>query len=125
MTYGVLARRIHLRTHRAGWTGMLAAQKEFQLGDLGRVSPRVQWTYRSSYFNDALNTPFEEQPSYGLVDASIKWNDPSAKYSASVGVKNAFDEAYDLATYFTSGFGPISVIPDRGRQWYVSLRTDF
>ena len=36
------------------WTGMLAAQKEFQFGDLGRVSPRVQWTYRSSYFNDAL-----------------------------------------------------------------------
>jgi outer membrane receptor protein involved in Fe transport len=81
--------------------------------------------YRSSYFNDALNTPFEEQPSYGLVDASLKWNDPSAKYSASLGVKNAFNKAYDLAAYFTPGSGPISVIPDRGREWYLSVKADY
>jgi len=107
------------------WTGMVATEKEFQLGGLGRLSPRVQWTYRSSYFNDALNTPFEEQPSYGLVDTSLKWNDPSAKYSASFGVKNAFNKAYDLAAYFTPGSGPISVIPARGREWYLSVKADY
>jgi iron complex outermembrane receptor protein len=104
---------------------MVATEKEFQLGNLGRLSPRVQWTYRSSYFNDALNTPFEEQRSYGLVDASVKWNDPNAKYSANVGVKNALNKAYDLAAYFTPGSGPFSVIPDRGRQWYVSVKMDY
>jgi iron complex outermembrane recepter protein len=107
------------------WSGMVATEKEFQLGNLGRLSPRVQWTYRSSYFNDALNTPFEEQRSYGLVDASVKWNDPNAKYSANVGVKNALNKAYDLAAYFTPGSGPFSVIPDRGRQWYVSVKMDY
>jgi iron complex outermembrane recepter protein len=107
------------------WSGMVATEKEFQLGGLGRLSPRVQWTYRSSYFNDALNTPFEEQPSYGLVDTSLKWNDPSAKYSASFGVKNAFNKAYDLAAYFTPGSGPISVIPARGREWYLSVKADY
>lgn len=107
------------------WTGMMAAQKEIQLGAFGQLSPRLQWTYRSSYFNDALNTPFEEQGSYGLVDGSLQWRDRSAKYSATFGVKNAFDKAYDLAAYFTPGSGPISVIPDRGRQWYVTLKTDF
>jgi iron complex outermembrane recepter protein len=107
------------------WSGMVATEKEFQLGNLGRLSPRVQWTYRSSYFNDALNTPFEEQRSYGLVDASVKWNDPNSKYSANVGVKNAFNKAYDIAAYFTPGSGPFSVIPDRGRQWYVSVKMDY
>jgi hypothetical protein len=32
---------------------------------------------------------------------------------------------YILAAYFTPGSGPISVIPDRGREWYVSLKTSF
>jgi outer membrane receptor protein involved in Fe transport len=41
------------------------------------------------------------------------------------GLKNAFDKAYDLAAYFTPGSGPFSVIPDRGRQWYVTLKTDY
>jgi iron complex outermembrane recepter protein len=107
------------------WSGMVATEKEFQLGNLGRLSPRVQWTYRSSYFNDALNTPFEEQRSYGLVDASVKWNDSNSKYSANVGVKNAFNKAYDLAAYFTPGSGPFSEIPDRGREWYVSVKMDY
>jgi iron complex outermembrane receptor protein len=107
------------------WTGMLATQKEIQLGALGQLNPRVQWTYRSSYFNDALNTPFEEQAGYGLVDASLQWRDRAAKYFVTFGLKNAFDKAYDLAAYFTPGSGPFSVIPDRGRQWYVTLKTDY
>jgi iron complex outermembrane recepter protein len=106
------------------WTGMAAVQKELQLGDLGRVSPRIQWTYRSSYFNDALNTPSEEQAGYGLLDASIQWNSHNAKYAGSVGVKNALNKDYTLAAYFTPGSGPVSVIPDRGREWYVSLKAD-
>ena len=71
------------------------------LGSFGQFNPRVQWTYRSSYFNDALNTPFEEQDSYGLVDGSFQWRDQTAKYSVTFGLKNAFDKAYDLAAYFT------------------------
>ena len=104
---------------------MLATQKEIQLGALGQLNPRVQWTYRSSYFNDALNTPFEEQAGYGLVDVSLQWRDRAAKYFVTFGLKNAFDKAYDLAAYFTPGSGPFSVIPDRGRQWYVTLKTDY
>jgi iron complex outermembrane recepter protein len=106
------------------WTGMAAVQKEIQFGEIGRVSPRVQYTYRSSYFNDSLNTPAEEQPGYGLLDASLQWNSRDSKYSAAVGVKNAFDKAFTIAAYFTPGSGPISVIPDRGRQWYVSFKVD-
>lgn len=104
---------------------MLTAQKEIQLGSLGQIGPRVQWTYRSSYFNDALNTPFEQQAGYGLVDASVQWRDRAAKYFVTLGIKNALNKAYDLAAYFTPGSGPVSVIPDRGRQWYVTLKTDY
>jgi iron complex outermembrane recepter protein len=107
------------------WTGMAAIQKEIPLGDLGRVSPRVQWTYRSSYFNDAINTPAEEQPGYGLLDGSLQWTSANSRYSATAGVKNALDKDYTLAAYFTPGSGPISVIPDRGREWYVSVKAEF
>ena len=94
---------IEVRLPVSRWTGMLATQKEIQLGALGQLNPRVQWTYRSSYFNDALNTPFEEQAGYGLVDVSLQWRDRAAKYFVTFGLKNAFDKAYDLAAYFTPG----------------------
>ncbi len=107
------------------WTGIAAVQKEIQLGALGRISPRIQWTYRSNYFNDALNTPSEEQPGYGMLDAALQWNSHDTKYSATAGVKNALDKDYTLAAYFTPGSGPISVIPNRGREWYVSVKAGF
>ncbi len=77
----------------------------------------MQWTYRSSYFNDALNTPSEEQPGYGLLDGSLQWSVARTRDSPPPsGVKNALDKDFILAAYFTPGSGPISVIPDRGRR---------
>ena len=107
------------------WQGMAAVEKEFHLPDNSRISPRLEWVYRSSYFNDALNTPAEEQPGYGLLNGVLQWTAADSRFSASAGVKNALNKDYIIAAYFTPGSGPVSVIPDRGREWYVSLKTSF
>lgn len=107
------------------WQGLAAVQKEFDLPDNSRISPRVEWAYRSGYFNDALNTQAEAQPAYGLLNGILQWTSANSKLSASVGVKNALNKDYIIAAYFTPGSGPVSVIPDRGREWYVSLKTSF
>jgi len=65
-----------------------------------------------------------QQAGYGLLDGSIQWNSRNAKYSGSVGVKNALNKDYTLASSFTPGSGPVSVIPDRGREWYVSVKAE-
>ncbi len=107
------------------WTGLAAIQKELDLAGAGRISPRVEWSYRTRYFNDALNTAATEQPGYGLLNGSVQWTSTSSKFSATAGVKNAADQNYIVAAFFTPGSGVLSVIPARGREWYVSLKADF
>ncbi len=55
----------------------------------------------------------------------LQWTAANSKLSATVGVKNALNKDFIDAAYFTPGSGPISIIPDRGRQWYVMLKTSF
>ncbi|HEV7356839.1 MAG TPA: TonB-dependent receptor [Steroidobacteraceae bacterium] len=107
------------------WQYLFASQKEFHLPDNSKLSPRVEWQYRTAYFNDSLNTAAEEQPGYGLLNGMLQWMAANAKFSATVGVKNALNKDFIDAAYFTPGSGPISIIPDRGRQWYVMLKTSF
>jgi iron complex outermembrane recepter protein len=108
------------------WTGTLAAQKEINLGGAtGRVVPRIEWSYRTKYFNDALDTPTIAQPGYGLLNGSAQWLLPGSGYSVTAGLKNALDKNYLVAASFTPGSGINSVIPDRGREWYVTVRADF
>jgi iron complex outermembrane receptor protein len=108
------------------WTGTLAAQNEIDLGSsVGRIVPRIEWSYRSSYFNDAVDTQAIEQPGYGLLNGSAQWILPGARYAVTAGLKNALDKDYLVAAYYTPGSGMYSVIPDRGREWYVTVRADF
>jgi iron complex outermembrane receptor protein len=107
------------------WQYLFAGQKEFHLPGNSRLTPRLEWQYRTAYFNDSLNTAAEEQPGYGLLNGTLQWMAADSKLSASIGVKNALNKQFIDAAYFTPGSGPISVIPDRGRQWYVTLKTSF
>lgn len=108
------------------WTGTLAAQKEISLGErAGRINPRIEWNYRSSYFMDAIDTPAIEQPGYGLLNGSVEWVLPDSRYSLTAGMKNALNKDYLVAASFTPGSGMYSVIPDRGREWYVTVKMDF
>jgi iron complex outermembrane receptor protein len=106
------------------WNGLAAVQKEIRLQQGGALSPRIEWTYRSSYYNDALNTAATFQPGYGLLNGLLRWTSASTKYSASAGVQNALDKDYLIASYFTPGSGIVSVIPNRGREYFVTIRAD-
>ena len=107
------------------WNGLAAVQKEFRLQQGSQISPRVEWSYRSSYYNDAINTPITFQPGYGLLNVLLNWTSPVGKYSAGAGVKNALDKDYVIASEFTPGSGIASVIPDRGREWFVTVKASF
>jgi iron complex outermembrane recepter protein len=107
------------------WQWMMAAEKQFAFPDNSHLSPRLEWSYRTKYYNDALNTEEEAQPGYGLVNGLLTWTSSNSMYSAILGVKNALNKDYIIAAYFTPGSGPVSVIPDRGREWYVQLKVSF
>ncbi|MBC2660175.1 TonB-dependent receptor [Novosphingobium flavum] len=107
------------------WTMSAAVSYTIQAGELGSFQPRVDWSYRSRVYNDAVNTPLLIQDGYHLVNASIAYNDPTEKWGVTLGVKNLTKTLY-LGSGYADSFGGITEgVYGRPREWYLSARTSF
>jgi len=88
--------------------------------------PRVDWSYRSAVFMDAINTPEIRQPGYGLLSASLTLESANQRWRAMLAGRNLTNERY-----FTSGYAdlPISGIAEvlmaRRREWSLTLHHQF
>ncbi|WP_225010431.1 MULTISPECIES: TonB-dependent receptor [Novosphingobium] len=107
------------------WTISAAVSYKIEAGDLGSFQPRVDWSYRSRVYNDAVNTPLLVQDGYHLVNASVAYNDPTEKWSVTLGVKNLTKELY-LSSGYADSFGGITEgVFGRPREWYLSAKVAF
>lgn len=130
-------RKVDLRALNAGvttntklqnapeWTLSAGVSYTIEAGDIGSFQPRVDWSYRSRVYNDAVNTPLLVQDGYHLVNASIVFNNPTRDWSISLGVKNLTNEVY-LGSGFADSFGGlVEGVYGRPREWYLSARYSF
>jgi iron complex outermembrane recepter protein len=106
------------------WTLTAAVSKDFDLADLGTVTPRLDWSYRSKQFDDALNSPEITQDAYSLFNANIQWSSASGKLSVSAAVNNIADKTYGFGS-FNPNIGIYTVQPNRGREWLVRTSVSF
>ncbi|MDF8331914.1 TonB-dependent receptor [Novosphingobium cyanobacteriorum] len=103
------------------WTVSASLLKSIPIGE-SELTPRIDWSYRSGQFMDALNTREILQPGYSLVNASIAYDFPGKRLSLTGGVTNLTDERYlDSGIYGTS-FRSYETLYARPREWYVSLK---
>jgi iron complex outermembrane receptor protein len=107
------------------WMTSAAVSKEFILGDLGVVVPRIDWSWREKYYNDARNNESLAQDAYDVVNANIAWYSGNENWRVTMGVDNVFDDDYIIAGLWNPNVGAETVMPNRGRQWYVTLKADF
>ena len=108
------------------WTVNAGASYDFTLGAGAILRPRVNWSYRSAVYMDALNTPAIRQSAYDLVSASLTYLTADERWQATLSGTNLTDERY-----FTSGFAdlPVSgiaeVVVARPREWEFSVQYRF
>jgi iron complex outermembrane receptor protein len=107
------------------WMLSAAVQKEISLGGGGSLTPRVDWAYRSRFFNDPRNTPTIGQPGYGLVNLNVAWRSADGHYTLTAGAKNLLDKDYVEVGGWNPNIGPQYVVPNRGLEWYLTLGADF
>ncbi len=107
------------------WTLSAGVSYGFDLGNAGTLTPRVDWSYRSRVYNDAINTPELVQGGYSLVNASIGYNDVGTRWSANLGVKNLTKKRYLGSGYADSFGGLIEGVYGRPREWYLSAGFKF
>ena len=108
------------------WTLSSAIQKTLALGGgRGSLTPRVDWSYRSKFYNDSANLEPIAQPGYSLLNSSVAWTSEGGRWSVAAGLDNIADKDYILAAAYNPNVGTYTVVPARGREWYMRAQLDF
>lgn len=103
------------------WTWSAAVSKEFFLGDMGTLIPRVDWAYRSEFHNDAFNTEIISQDSYDTLNANITWLSPNEAWKVVMGGTNLTDEEYLVTGIAGDAFQAYEGMFARGSEWYLTV----
>jgi iron complex outermembrane recepter protein len=101
-------------------------QYTFPLGSLGSLSTRLDGTYQSEIFTDAINAPTNRIDSYTLANARITWRSPDDSWATSFEVTNLTNEYYEFSRFdqrFSSG--TVSVQPAPPLMWAISIKRTF
>ncbi|PCI53950.1 MAG: TonB-dependent receptor [Alphaproteobacteria bacterium] len=107
------------------WTLSAALSKEIMLGNAGTIRPRLDWSFRSGFYNDVSNSEEIYQQGYHLLNANVTWLSSDEKYEAVFGVTNLTDERYLETGYIQPNFGNFESLFARERQWYLTVRYNF
>ncbi len=109
------------------WKWSIGAQYEIDLGSTGSLTPRVDATYQSDIYTNAVNRSTNLIDSYTLANARLTWANEEGDLEVSAEVTNLFDKYYLLTVFdlTTAGAGVASGQPGRPREWAVSVKKKF
>jgi iron complex outermembrane receptor protein len=87
------------------WSVSAAVTYEQPLRDLGRLSARLEYNYRSSFFFTKENDPAFAQDSYGLLNLLLRFEPPNNHWYAFASGRNLTGEDYFHQVFFQSSPG--------------------
>ena len=105
------------------WQYTVAANYETEIGDLGFLNFRTAYQWLDSQFVDTLNSPSLRLDSYGLLDVSASYIDPSQRYEVSVFGRNLNDAKFH--DFGFDGGTHRAVWGGQPRTWGIRLRAFF
>jgi iron complex outermembrane recepter protein len=108
------------------WNASASAQYDIDIGNAGTLSPRLDWTYQSSFFYGSVNSPFSQVDGRSLFNARLTYETADSDWQVSAAVTNLTDKFYYVATSENiANFGLASGVVGRPREWSVSVRRRF
>lgn len=109
------------------WSTSLGVQYAFEVPRFGgQLISRLDWSYRSEVFNDALNFPELRQPGYHLLDLAMTYVSADERWEVSVFGKNVTDERYIQAGFANILLGGWAVATlGRPAEWGASFAYHF
>jgi iron complex outermembrane receptor protein len=99
---------------------------DFNLGGVGTITPRVDWSYTSSQFLESSNDPASHQGGYQLLNVSLHFRSADGKWVLSFAGKNVTDAAYRVFTSTNRNvIDSSTVVYGRPRELLVTLKREF
>lgn len=79
----------------------------FELGELGYLTPQLDWNYTDAYFTDVGNNPLGRTEDNWMANARLSWTSNDEHLNATLFVENLADEVYNSSNTreFTQSFG--------------------
>ncbi|PCI54742.1 MAG: TonB-dependent receptor [Alphaproteobacteria bacterium] len=93
--------------------------------DYGMLTPRVNWSYRSKVYNNAINSENIIQDGYHLVDMSLTFEDNEGAWLVSASVTNLLKTKYFSSAYNNPAIGYAEALWARPREFSVRLVRNF
>ncbi|MDP3739997.1 MAG: TonB-dependent receptor [Hyphomonadaceae bacterium] len=105
----------------------IGAQYEFDLGEHGTLTPRIDFSHQDPFFVTAVNRPpFNQVPERDLVNARLTYKTGDQDWQAALEVTNLTDELYYVGIFDNRGSTKtISGRPGRPREWAITVRRNF
>jgi iron complex outermembrane receptor protein len=108
------------------WSLSGSAAYVIPVGELGNLTLRGDWSYRSKVYNDAANSERIAQAGYSLFNANVIFDTADRLWQVSVGVKNIGNKAYLLTGNDEyNGFGYVEGVYGRPREWNLTVKRSF
>jgi iron complex outermembrane receptor protein len=102
------------------WSLSAAVTYEHELAGGSKLRPRVDWAWRSKFYNNSFNTPEIAQKGYHIVNASIGWTAADERFSLLGSVKNIADKRYLLSAVLVDAVQTFEGVYNRGREWSLT-----
>jgi iron complex outermembrane receptor protein len=109
------------------WQYSLGAQYQFDLGNLGTLTPRVDFNHQDPFFVTAVNRPpYNRVPARDLVNARLTYKTEDGDWQAALEVTNLTDELYYVGIFDNRGSTKtITGRPGRPQEWAITVRRNF
>lgn len=107
------------------WTLSSGLQYAFDVGAVGRITLRGDWSYKSKVHHDVFNDPRLVQPAFDIVNAYAAFETADGHWNIAVLGTNLTDERYRVSGNSSLGFGLAESTFAPPREWGVALKYSF
>ena len=108
------------------WSFSAGADWRSELGNVGSLSIRPDYTWKSQVFFEEQNQPGIEQEGYGLLNLRATWTLPGERFSVTGWARNVLDKEFIIDAGNTGGaFGIPTFIAGAPRLFGVRLSAAF
>jgi len=104
------------------WTTSGSLVKSVEFGDGSDMTARVDASYRTGFYMDALNSPELYQKGYAILNASIAYQFPKKRITITFGGTNVTGTRYAETGIYDTSFGSYEKLYARPGEWYLKLQ---
>ena len=108
-------------------TATAGLQYAFEFANGSSVTPRLDYTYRSEIWTQAVNAPTNRIAGVGLLNARLSWRDSSKKWESTLSLTNVTDKFYYVSQNDDSGapYFALWAQPGPPREYLLTIKRAF